>query len=546
MPIINSLTSVMRKVYLLAILMLIFIPGCKGKEHPVSEVKRDTTITKSNSYAGLFLDSLKVANFIAAEKPTDEDATSLRNFYNSRNYQFAWFNKNGLAEQTRAFWNLQQSFITMSKDSLLLDTNLSTQLEALENEDLVIDELKDELTNIELRLTLHFFKFAGHAYDGRVNPEELQWHIPRKKVNELEMLDSLIANKGQHSETWEPLNRQYRLLKDKLQEYYYQERAGAHAVIELPAKKTYKVGDSSSLISQVKKRLIASKDFHSDDTTSKYTEHFVDAVKQFQKRHGLIKHGAIDAALIKALNVPVNLRIKQMLINMERMRWLPKDPPGNFIVANIPDFKLHVFEDSKRLFSMDIIVGKAANRTIIFNEMLQYVVFSPYWNIPRSIVKSEILPAIQKNAGYLKSKNMEQTGFSNGLPVIRQKPGPGNSLGKVKFIFPNNYNIYFHDTPAKSLFKERNRMFSHGCIRLSEPEKLATYLLKNQPGWTPENIGKAMNASKEKWVKLDRPVPVVITYFTAWIDRDGLLNFRDDVYGHDLKMAELLFTSAKQ
>jgi murein L,D-transpeptidase YcbB/YkuD len=140
---------------------------------------------------------------------------------------------------------------------------------------------------------------------------------------------------------------------------------------------------------------------------------------------------------------------------------------------------------------------------------------------------------------------MEQTGFSDGLPVIRQKPGAGNSLGKVKFIFPNTYNIYFHDTPTKSLFKEQSRMFSHGCIRLSQPEKLATYLLRNQPEWTSENIRSSMNASKEKWVKLNEPVPVIITYFTAWVDRNGLLNFRNDVYGHDSKMAELLFTSAK-
>ncbi len=136
---------------------------------------------------------------------------------------------------------------------------------------------------------------------------------------------------------------------------------------------------------------------------------------------------------------------------------------------------------------------------------------------------------------------MEQTGTSNGLPVIRQKPGGANALGRVKFIFPNNYNIYFHDTPAKSLFNESSRAFSHGCIRLGEPAKLAEYLLRDQPEWTPETIKEAMNASKEKWVTLKKPVPVFISYFTAWVDSEGLLNFRTDIYGHDKKMAAHLF-----
>jgi murein L,D-transpeptidase YcbB/YkuD len=226
---------------------------------------------------------------------------------------------------------------------------------------------------------------------------------------------------------------------------------------------------------------------------------------------------------------------------MERMRWMPKEPSGNRIVANIPEYKLHVYEASKKVFDMDIVVGTEANKTVVFNDVLKYVVFSPYWNIPRSIIRNEIQPAMRKSSNYLARKNMEQTGFSDGLPIIRQKPGGANALGSVKFIFPNNYNIYFHDTPAKSLFGKEKRAFSHGCVRLAEPKKLAAYLLRNQPEWTSQKISEAMNASKEKWVTLKEPIPVVITYFTSWISSDGLLNFRDDIYGHDKKMAERLF-----
>ena len=230
-----------------------------------------------------------------------------------------------------------------------------------------------------------------------------------------------------------------------------------------------------------------------------------------------------------------------MLINLERMRWLPKEPAKKSIVANIPEFRLHVYEEGRDVLSMDVVVGTEANRTVVFSDSLKYVVFSPYWNVPRSIVRNEIYPAMSRNPGYLERNNMEQTGFSNGLPVIRQKPGPGNALGRVKFIFPNSYAIYFHDTPAQSLFNRTSRAFSHGCIRVSEPEKLAAYVLSDQPRWTSQEIRKEMRGTKEKWVSLKEAIPVFITYFTAWVDTHGVLNFRDDIYGHDKKMAARLF-----
>jgi murein L,D-transpeptidase YcbB/YkuD len=257
---------------------------------------------------------------------------------------------------------------------------------------------------------------------------------------------------------------------------------------------------------------------------------------------GLNQDGVITAALINKLNVPVKERIRQLLINLERMRWAPEQQPqGNLIIVNIPEFRLHLFNNAKKVFNIDIVVGKAAHSTVIFTDVLKYIVFSPYWNVPPGIVKNEILPAMKRNRNYLTKNNMEQTGYSDGLPVIRQNPGGANALGRVKFIFPNSYNIYFHDTPAKSLFKEETRAFSHGCIRLGEPEKLAAYLLRNQTEWTTQKMDEAMSASKEKWVTLKEPVPVFITYFTAWIDGEGLLNFRDDIYGHDKNLAKHLF-----
>ena len=318
--------------------------------------------------------------------------------------------------------------------------------------------------------------------------------------------------------------------------YHTIEKAGGWQEIPADIQKTYKPGDAAPIIRAVKERLQTSDDYKTPDTTLFYTAELIPAIKLKQRSFGLKEDGIINYALIKELNVPVKERIMQMLINLERMRWIPQQQEPNIIVVNIPEFRLHVFEDAKKVFSMDIVVGKEGHGTVIFTDKLKYVVFSPYWNVPPGIAQKEIIPAIRRNGNYLSKMNMERIG--NGF---RQKPGGANALGKVKFIFPNSYNIYFHDTPSKSLFTKEKRALSHGCIRLAEPQKLATYLLRDQPEWTTETITEAMNASTEKWVPLKKEVPVFISYFTSWVDSEGLLNFREDIYGHDKKMALQLF-----
>jgi murein L,D-transpeptidase YcbB/YkuD len=229
-------------------------------------------------------------------------------------------------------------------------------------------------------------------------------------------------------------------------------------------------------------------------------------------------------------------------MNMGRMRWMPSTASGQLIVVNIPEFVLHVYEGKNKAFDMNVVVGKEGHNTMMFSGDLNQIVFSPYWNVPPSIVKKEILPKMASNPDYLASQDMEQVGTEGDLPKIRQLPGDKNSLGQVKFLFPNSFNIYFHDTPAKSLFENDKRAYSHGCIRLAEPEKMANYLLKDNSEWTPDRISEAMNSGTEKYVKLKQPVPVVITYYTSWVDDNGRLNFRDDIYTHDQKLSEKMFT----
>jgi L,D-transpeptidase YcbB len=280
----------------------------------------------------------------------------------------------------------------------------------------------------------------------------------------------------------------------------------------------------------------------SHDSSSVFNDELLAAIKTAQAGYGLTADGDVTPTLVKELNVPVVKRIEQLLVNLERMRWMPAEPSGELIWVNIPAFKLYVRDGSKDLFNMNVVVGKEGNSTVMFSGNLNQIVFSPYWNLPENIVTKEVLPEMEKDKDYLAENEMEMTGEEDGVPVIRQLPGDKNQLGKIKFLFPNSFNIYFHDTPFKELFKKDKRAFSHGCIRLSEPVKLAEYLLTDQPEWTQERIDSAMNSGKERYVRIKEPVPVLIYYYTAWVDKKNGLQFRDDIYGHDRRLAKKLFS----
>jgi len=224
--------------------------------------------------------------------------------------------------------------------------------------------------------------------------------------------------------------------------------------------------------------------------------------------------------------------------------WVPNISPQQVIEVNIPEFLLKFYEGDLKAFDMKVVVGKEGANTTMFSGDLSQVVFSPYWNIPASIVEEEILPAMQKDQSYLQKNHMEIVKQGDSVPVIRQVPGPDNPLGEVKFLFPNSYDIFFHDTPAKELFEKSKRAYSHGCIRLEDAKKLAFYLLKDDESWTPDKIEQAMNSGKEQFVALKKTIPVMITYFTAWVDENGQINFRDDIYNHDHKTKQRLFSTA--
>ncbi|WP_462219915.1 L,D-transpeptidase family protein [Ferruginibacter sp.] len=505
--------------------------------------KRDFSITPSNAYNNLFFDSAVLVKFFTDNKIENKIIRRMTSFYNARNYQLAWFTNDGLTEQARGFWNMHNYQTTYANDSALKDKSLQTKMDGFtaEEDGFTVSPSDKNIINTELKLTQHFILYTlNNIEDGFVKRKEMERFIPRKKEDALLLADSLLSKKHKDNKYYEDVNNTYKLLKEKLEKYYAIAKQGGWPQITATAKQLKK-GISSPEIVILKKRLEFTSDMAAD-TTPIFNETLESGIKNFQIRFGYTPTGILTDGQIKDMNVPVVNRIQQLLINMGRMQWMINEPKGQMIVVNIPEFILHVKDGAKKVFDMNVVVGKEGHNTMMFTGNLNQVVFSPYWNLPESIVKKEILPAMERNPNYLASHHMEITGNEGGLPVIRQLPGDDNSLGKVKFLFPNSFNIYFHDTPAKSLFDKDKRAYSHGCIRLSDPEKMANYVLKDNTEWSPESINSAMNSQEEKYVKLKNPIPVLITYYTAWVDENNLLHFADDIYGHDKAVIEKMFT----
>lgn len=538
----------MKKTCTLLTLLVIFIAACNNnnsnsdnksskKEAKISS--RDYSINMQSAYNDLFLDSLDLENFIAKNNIPDSLARRMRSFYNARNYQFAWFSSDGLTEQAFGFWSLKNYEGDTSKSLKRMKNRMD---DLMANDSLVVNSKDASIINIELLLTENFITFSRNNFEkGYVKRKEMERFIPFKKTDPVYLADSLLNKKHKDDKYFSDINESYKSLTAQLKKYTEILRTGGWPAIPGSVIKVKK-GQTSPDIVIVKKFLAITGDLDSTDTSALYDENLSTAIKNYQERFGFKKSGTLSINLLKEMNVPAIDRLKQILINMNRMRWMPQKPSGRLIVVNIPEFILYVYDGKSQVFNMNVVVGKDGHSTTIFSDKLTTIVFSPYWNVPESIVKKEIQPAMAKNKNYLRDNNMEITGTRDGLPVVRQKPGDKNSLGKVKFLFPNSFNIYFHDTPAKSLFNQDVRAYSHGCIRLSEPEKLAGYLLKDDPDWTKEKINQAMNSGDQKFVALNNPVPVFITYYTAWVDANGKLNFRNDIYGHDAEIAGKMFS----
>lgn len=549
----------MRRKYFLVqfiFLALCLFVACKNEESSLSPeqmlksiqeqlsssdtITVDKTINFKTGYNNLFLDSNDVKSFMLKNTEFEPFARDMIGFYKGRNFQYAWFDSTGMIEQASNFINVLNNNQALSKDSTLIDKKMFSLYKQFANRDSVAN-IKT-LLEAELRLTGQFFKFAQGTYGGKnLDISELGWFIPRKKLNFNELFNATVKSQNVEAERLF-MNPIYKKLHDELVKY--------SALKELPWENIsiggakLSVADSSTVL-KLKGRLALLGDMLAADVNEVYDSTLVSAIKSYQRRFGMNVTGVADKSFFKSINTPVDTLIKKILINQERAKWMPAQLPETYAWVNIPEYKLNVYENNQRSFDMKVVVGSQANNTVIFTDIMEYVVFAPYWGVPTSIVKKEIMPALARGGkGYLERNNMEITGYNGKIPIIRQKPGPKNSLGLVKFLFPNSYNIYFHDTPGKWAFAQGNRSLSHGCIRLQDPAKFAKWVLRyNAKKYTPQYIDSMMHKNtKESYIKIDKQYrfPVFLIYFTAWVDDDGKLNFRPDIYKHDKKMADKL------
>lgn len=407
-----------------------------------------------------------------------------------------------------------------------------------------LDADSKEIPQVELELlmsSLYFF-YADRVFKG-IEPKkstELGWYLPRKRQSYVNRLDSLLQDPSLLNKPDKDLLGEYYQLKEALQDYRNIEKKGGWRPVVLPPKmKSLKPGDIAAAILKIRNRLYLSGDLKTDSKKNEYDRELLAGVLKYKERHAFIPDAELLPKHIKDMNVPVQERIKTLMVNMERCRWLSPSLTKNkrYIMVNIPSFSLSFFKDGKPSLVSKVVVGKSMNKTVVFSGQMSQIIFSPYWNVPPSILRKEIMPAIEKDPNYLATHDMEWVGNR-----VRQRPGEQNALGKVKFVFPNSHTIYMHDTPSKSLFDEEQRAFSHGCIRVEKPRDLAIMVLEDDKNWPIEKIDAAMNREDEKTYNIKTKIPVYIGYFTAWVDRQEQVHFYDDVYGHDARLLEMLLT----
>jgi murein L,D-transpeptidase YcbB/YkuD len=408
-------------------------------------------------------------------------------------------------------------------------------------------------------LTYLYLKYASDLADGLSDlaHADPKWQIKTETFDPRARLEDALA-KDRVRESLEELtpdNAQYKNLRHILAQYREQAEKGGWP--KVPAIQQLKPGKRHAHVAAVAQRLAATGDYKgkipSAEGPAEYGNDLVEAVKRFQRRHGLTDDGVINRSVAAEMNVPIEKRIRQLRLNLERWRWLPRNLGERYILVNIPEARLEVWDHGEVPITMRTVVGKQDTPTPIFNDVMTHVVFSPYWNVPPNIAEGETLPAIMTDPEFLNRQNMEILDVS-GNPVdpssvdlsdpkkyrFRQRPGADNSLGLVKFMFPNQFDVYLHDTPADSLFARASRSYSHGCVRLERPVDLAKYVLRDQPEWTEERIETAMHAGEEQHVKLKTPIPVYLGYWTARVSADGFVQFRKDIYGIDGRQLALM------
>ena len=482
-------------------------------------------------------------------------------FYETRHFSPVWFDAKGLRPSARTLVTIletiDQEGLRPSDYHLDIIHQILNQLPS--HPFPPGDESAVAWADLDLLLTDAFLLMAAHLSGGRINPETLHpdWIINQRSVDLLTILNT--ASSG--APMVEAINRlrpghaEYLGLRQALAGLRQVEAGGGWPPVEGSETLHPQDADKTQVVALRQRLGIptgAGAQYSSEDLAI-YDQDLVNAVKAFQRSHGLTPDGVVGRKTRAAMNVGIKERIRQVELNLERWRWLPGDLGDRYIAVNTADFSLQVVENHQKLLSMRVVVGRPARQTPVFSAKMSYMVLNPYWNVPYTIAVEDILPRLTENPDYLTSQgikvfsdwsetavemdphrvNWNDYGRSNFPFRLRQDPGEKNALGRLKFIFPNKFAVYLHDTPQRALFSHVQRDFSSGCIRVENALQLADYLLTDAGNWTPEMLRATLAAGQRQVVRMVRPINVHLLYMTAWVDQEGVLQFRDDIYDRD-------------
>jgi murein L,D-transpeptidase YcbB/YkuD len=568
---------------------LLGLPGllvsCNGQGDQTSQAstKTGTSGTADTNGPEPRLDSVFVIRTMQADARFKAQERWARKFYRERQFRLGWFRQHQLVPQANTFITVVSKAKDDGLDPKRYDTkkitDLLAQLKSVGQDTARRNQLERKL---DVTLSGSYFAWASDYYRGVANPRDTKndaWKVKRNKIKLDHALMTILRERESTYPYYDfaPLHPEYTNLKKALALLRARQAAGGWPT--LPGTTHLKPGQTLPVVGLLRQRLLGGEATGQTPATvaataqpvnnvttvpasNTYDPTLVDAVKSFQRDLGLPTTGLVDGETLRQLNVPIQARIDQVILNMERWRWLPKKFEPDYLIVNIPEYRLRVYEQGKEALTMRVIVGKALTATPVFSDKMEYVVLSPYWNVPYSIIDKEMREKLEADPqGTLDRLDMEVVkGYGRKATVIdpttidwagvtqdnfkytvRRRPGPKNDLGEVKFIFPNSNDIYLHDTPHGELFSQTKRSFSHGCVRVEEPIKLATYLLRNNANWSQPVIEDTIAQRREKYVPLKEKLPVYLVYLTAWADANGHAHFRDDIYGHDKSLAKEYF-----
>lgn len=497
------------------------------------------------------------------EEPGLVPSAAVSRFYEQRIFRPAW-SRDG--RPTGAADELLAAIVTADQEGLRPEdyggAGLERSLSDVRRHEQTEPDI-DGLVTLDLLLTDAFLGYGADLQDGHIDPDilDLERDVRPRERDLTEALESALATNqvGRALSTLLPPPPGYAALKAAFARY--RDLVARGGWTSLPPGPPLRLGGEDSRVDALRCRLAMTGDINAAESNqvTLFDAALDEGVRRFQQRHGLAVDGVVGRETLAALNVPARQRARQIRLNLERWRWLPQDLGLRHILVNIAGFELEVVEGHKRVMRMRTIVGRQYRRTPVFTSAMTYLVINPYWHVPRSIATLDLLPLIQRDPTYLVSHHLDVLRDIDGRLVtvdpstvdwstltaerfpfrLRQRPGPDNALGRMKFMLPNRFNVYLHDTPAQELFERPARSFSSGCIRIDRPIELAGYVLRGDARWTPEALETALETRVDYTVRLPEPVPVHVLYWTSWVDERGL-QFRTDLYGRDDGLAAAL------